>query len=48
MADKTRILIADDHQLTLEGIRFHLKELGGFDVVTINNCDTALKLIKSN
>ena len=48
MADKIRILIADDHQLTLDGICFHLKELGGFDVVTINNCDAALELIKSN
>ena len=48
MADKIRILIADDHQLTLDGIRCYLKELGGFDVVTINNCDAALKLIKSN
>ena len=48
MADKTRILIADDHQLTLDGICFHLKELGGFDVVTINNCDAAFELIKLN
>ena len=48
MEDKTRILIADDHQLTLDGIRCYLKELGGFDVVTINNCDAALELIKSN
>ena len=48
MADKIRILIADDHQLTLDGICFHLKELEGFDVVTINNCDSAFELIKSN
>jgi DNA-binding NarL/FixJ family response regulator len=48
MASKTRILIADDHQLVLHGINCSLKEVGDFDVVTTNNCDAALELIKSN
>ncbi|HCY97030.1 MAG TPA: DNA-binding response regulator, partial [Polaribacter sp.] len=38
MAHKTRILIADDHQLVIQGILISLKEVGDFDVVTTNTC----------
>jgi DNA-binding NarL/FixJ family response regulator len=48
MENKTRILIADDHQLVIQGIVCSLKEVGDFDVVTTNNCDDAFQLIKSN
>jgi DNA-binding NarL/FixJ family response regulator len=48
MAIKTRILIADDHQLVLQGMLSYLKEIGDFDVVTTDNCDDAFNLIKSN
>ncbi len=48
METKTRILIADDHQLVIQGILCSLKEVGEFDVVTTNNCDDAFQLIKSN
>lgn len=48
MAYKTRILIADDHQLVIQGILFSLKEVGDFDVVTTNTCDAAFKLLKEN
>ena len=48
MAHKTRILIADDHQLVIQGILISLKEVGDFDVVTTNTCDAAFKLLKAN
>ena len=48
MENKTRILIADDHQLVIQGILCSLKEVGDFDVVTTDNCDDAFQLIKSN
>ena len=48
MENKVRILIADDHQLVIQGLLCSLKEVGDFDVVTTNNCDTALELIKTN
>jgi len=48
MENKTRILIADDHQLVIQGIVCSLKEVGDFDLVTTNNCDDAFQLIKSN
>ena len=48
MENKIRILIADDHQLVLQGILCSLKEVGDFDVVTTDNCDDAFQLIKSN
>ena len=48
MENKIRILIADDHQLVIQGIVCSLKEVGDFDVVTTNNCDDAFQLIKSN
>lgn len=48
MANKLRILIADDHQLVIQGILCSLKEVGDFDVVTTNNCDTAFQLIKTS
>ncbi|WP_299668578.1 response regulator [uncultured Polaribacter sp.] len=46
MAAKTRILIADDHQLIIQGILCSLQEVGDFDVVTTNTCDEAFHLIK--
>ena len=48
MATKTRILIADDHQLVIQGIVCSLKEIGDFDIVTTNNCDDAFQLIKAH
>ena len=48
MENKTRILVADDHQLVIQGILCSLKEIGDFDVVTTNNCDTAFELIKAH
>ncbi|MEO9572366.1 MAG: response regulator [Polaribacter sp.] len=48
METKTRILIADDHQLVIQGIICSLKEVGNFDVVTTNTCDKAFQLIKTN
>lgn len=48
MEDKIRILIADDHQLVIQGILCSLKEVGNFDVVTTNSCDEAFQLIKTH
>ncbi|AUC85726.1 hypothetical protein CW731_10695 [Polaribacter sp. ALD11] len=48
MANKTRILIADDHQLVLQGILCSLKDVGDFELVTTNNCDNAFELIKTH
>jgi len=48
MENKTRILIVDDHQLVIQGIICTLKEVGDFDVVNTNNCDTAFQLIKKH
>lgn len=48
MENKIRILIADDHQLVIQGILCSLKEVSDFDVVTTDNCDDAFQLIKSN
>ena len=48
MATKTIILIADDHQLVIQGIVCSLKEIGDFDIVTTNNCDDAFQLIKAH
>lgn len=48
MANKTKILIVDDHQLVIQGILHALKEVGDFDVVTTTNCDAAFELIKTN
>ena len=48
METKTRILIADDHQLVIQGLLCSLKEVGNFDIVTTDNCDDAFQLIKSN
>ncbi len=48
MESKIRVLIADDHQLVIQGILFSLKEIGDFDVLTTNNCDDAFQLIKTH
>lgn len=48
MANKLRILIADDHQLVIQGILCSLKDVGDFDVVATNNCDEAFDLIKKH
>lgn len=48
METKTRILIADDHQLVIQGILCSLKEVGDFDIVTVNSCDAAFEVIKAN
>ncbi|MCL7752579.1 response regulator [Polaribacter sp. Z022] len=48
METKIRILIADDHQLVIQGITCSLKEVGDFDIVTATTCDEAFQLIKTN
>ena len=48
METKIRILIADDHQLVIQGILCSLKEVGDFDVVTTTTCDEAFQLIKTH
>ncbi|WP_299015150.1 response regulator [uncultured Polaribacter sp.] len=48
MENKTRILIADDHQLVIQGILCSLKEVGDFDVVTVNTSDAAFEAIQTN
>ena len=48
METKIKILIADDHQLVIQGLLCSLKEVGDFEIVTTNNCDDAFHLIKSN
>ena len=48
MEKKTRILIADDHLLVIQGLLCSLQEIGNFEIVTTNNCDDAFQLIKSN
>ena len=48
METKIRILIADDHQLVIQGLLCSLKDVGDFDIVTTDNCDEAFQLIKSN
>jgi DNA-binding NarL/FixJ family response regulator len=48
MENKTRILIADDHLLVIQGLLCSLQEIGNFEIVTTNNCDDAFQLIKSN
>jgi DNA-binding NarL/FixJ family response regulator len=45
---KTRILIADDHQLVIQGILLSLKEIGDFDVVATSTCDAAFDLIRES
>ena len=48
METKIRILIADDHQLVIQGILCSLKEVGDFDVVSTTTCDEAFQLIKTH
>jgi len=48
MVNKTKILIVDDHQLVLQGLLCSLQDLGGFEVVTATDCDTAFRLIKTH
>lgn len=48
MANKTKILIVDDHQIVIQGILCSLKEIGDFDITTTNTCDKAFQLIKTH
>ena len=48
MLGKTRVLIVDDHALIIKGIVASLNEIGGFDVITTDNCDDAFFLIKTH
>ena len=48
MADKIKILIVDDHQITTRGLLYSLGEVGDFDVVTTTDCDDAFQLIKAS
>ena len=46
MSKKIKILIADDHQLVIEGLLSCLKGLKNLEVVTSNSCEEAYELIK--
>ena len=48
MADKIKVLIVDDHQITTLGLLYSLGEVGDFDVVTTTDCDDAFQLIKAS
>ncbi|MDA9340071.1 response regulator [Polaribacter sp.] len=48
MADKIKILIVDDHQITTHGLLYSLEEVGDFEVVTTTDCDDAFQLIKAS
>ena len=48
MADKIKILIVDDHQITTRGLLYSLGEVGDFEVVTTTDCDDAFQLIKAS
>jgi DNA-binding NarL/FixJ family response regulator len=46
MPDKIKILIADDHQLIIEGILSYIKDIDNLDIETTNSCDDAYAKIK--
>ena len=46
MPDKIKILLADDHQLIIEGILSYLKDIDNLEIVTTNSCDDAYAKIK--
>lgn len=46
MSDKIKILIADDHQLIIEGILSYLKDINNLEIETTNSCDEAFTKIK--
>lgn len=49
MSKKLKILIADDHQLIIDGIIASLNEIGSFEIVSVTNCDAAfIKLKQEN
>ncbi|OSY87037.1 hypothetical protein WH52_13305 [Tenacibaculum holothuriorum] len=47
MSEKIKILIADDHQLIIEGILSNLKGIDGLEVETASSCDQAFSKIKA-
>ena len=46
MSKILKILIADDHQLIIDGIISSLKEIGDFDISSTTNCDDAFTKLK--
>ncbi|AUC16646.1 hypothetical protein BTO06_16490 [Tenacibaculum sp. SZ-18] len=46
MPEKIKILIADDHQLIIEGILSYIKDIDNLDIETTNSCDDAYAKIK--
>ncbi|WP_299678376.1 hypothetical protein [uncultured Tenacibaculum sp.] len=46
MPETTKILIADDHQLIIEGILSYLKGIDNLEIETTNSCDDAYAKIK--
>lgn len=46
MPEKTKILLADDHQLIIEGILSYLKDIDNLEIETTNSCDDAYAKIK--
>ena len=47
MSEQTKILLVDDHQLTLNGIISSLKHVDDLEIETANSCDAALFKIKA-
>ncbi|TCP27936.1 DNA-binding NarL/FixJ family response regulator [Tenacibaculum skagerrakense] len=46
MPEKIKILIADDHQLIIEGILSYIKDIDHLEIETTNSCDDAYAKIK--
>lgn len=46
MSKTLKILIADDHQLIINGIISSLKEIGDFEIFSTTNCDDAFSKLK--
>ncbi|CAM1341298.1 response regulator [Tenacibaculum amylolyticum] len=46
MPERIKILIADDHQLIIEGILSYLKDIDNLEIETTNSCDEAYGKIK--
>lgn len=47
MEGKIRILVVDDHQLMIDGIKASLSASNNYEIVATNACDKAFQMIKS-
>lgn len=48
MEGKIRILVVDDHQLMIDGIKASLGASDSYEVMATNKCDKALQMVKSH